>query len=321
MALGHRGRVLAVVGVILLLVGLAAAWYSSLPAAANETLVIPPDSGGYEYYSEYSFSVLAGGHVEGTFTVVNGTPITVFLFNDADYNSYANGANLSGLYTATAVSGTIRADVPGFNTYHIVFAHAPGYNGTEQDVAVDLTSTGLDPSFALGGTAAIVVGVVFLVIGVRRMRAPAPVAPSGVLPSRATYAPPSPTAGPDTSTSGGGVYRVPPPVPGTPETIPAPAAATAPPTDSGEMPKGTLLVSLTNRSPADRTVTLQVNGQAVSTVTVRAGTTEQASLPVRLATRFGSMVLVEAITPEGRRFREQVFVGAGGMGPVTLSIT
>lgn len=319
----RTARILAIVGVVLLAVGLLAAWYATWPSYVQDTARIPPDDAQYQYFSEFDFNVLAGGTVQGTFAVLNGTPVTVFVFNNADYNSYVNGANLSGVYTATAVNGTIDLAVSGWNTYHVIFQHPPAYSGTYQEVAVDLSSTGIDPSFFLGGIAAIVIGVVLLAFGVRRMRAPQTAAPSGVLESRATYgAPPTPpTTGPDTTTGPGGLYRVPSPLPGSPDAA-SPSAAGSPSaaTAASAPPMGTVLLTLENRSAADESVTASVNGVAVSTTTVPAGTTQQASLPAKLASPFGSMVTVDVVTGGGRRAQQSVFVGAHGTAAVTLRI-
>lgn len=312
---GRRGRILAIVGVIVILVGLFSAWYGSSPARVQEISPIPPDADQFQYITEYEFSVLAGGTVQGTFAEVNGTPVTVFVFNDADYNSYLKGANLTGLYTATGVNGAIDVSVPGWNTYHVVFEHTPAYNGTEQDVSLDLISTGLDPSFFLGGVAAMAIGLVLVVLGVRRMRAPQATPPSGILPSRATYGTsPAPPTGPDTAAGGGGLYRIPPPLPGSTESTPSAAAGTPEPS------LGTVALTLENRSAVDETVTVSLNGVPVSTTTVPAGTTQQASLTARLASPFGSMVNVEAVTGGGRHAKESVFVGAHGTAAIALRI-
>ena len=318
----HRtARILAVVGVVLLLIGAFVAWYGASPASVQDTSLIPPDDTQYQYFTEYDFSVLAGGTVQGNFSVLNGTPVTVFVFNDADYNNYVNGANLTGLYTVTAVNGTLNLAVPGWNTYHVIFQHPAGYNGTYQEVAVNLSSTGIDPSFFLGGVAAIVIGVVLIVFGVRRLRAAQAAPPSDVFSGSATYGqPPMSPTGPDTSTTGGGMYRVPPPLPGSPSAGGVPPAASQTPAAAAAQPMGTVVLTLENHSTADETVTVSVNGVAVSTTTVRAGTTQQANLPAKLGSPFGSMVAVDAVTSGGRRAQQSVFVGAHGGAAITLRI-
>lgn len=307
MASRRRGRILLILGAILIAAGFIAAAYATLPAGTETTAPIAPNDSLYEYFTEFEFSVLAGGTVQGTFSVVNGTPVTVFVFNDADYNAYVNGQNLTGLYTVTAVSGTIDLQVPGFNTYHVVFAHAPGYESQEQDVAVSLTSTGIEPLFFLGGVVAAVIGVALVVVGVRRARRSGVQAPSGVLDSRATYLPPAtppPEAGAPSPSAD--AFRVPPPLPGTPEAAAAPT--------------GSVVVTLENASTSEQTVQLVVNGAAVTSLSVPPGTTQVTTVTARLASPFGSMVSVQAVASSGRRAEASVFVGAGGTARLALRV-
>ncbi len=88
----------------------------------------------------------------------------------------------------------------------------------------------------------------------------------------------------------------------------------------GEPPVGTIVLTLENRSAVDESVTVSLNGVAVTATTVPAGATQKASLRARLASPFGSTVNVEVVTGGGRRARESVFVGAHGTADVTLRI-
>ncbi|HYM40240.1 MAG TPA: hypothetical protein VEY12_08885 [Thermoplasmata archaeon] len=316
MASRRLGRVLLILGVILIVGGLFALFYATLPAGVQETAPIAANDPTTEYFNEYSFGVLAGGTVQGTFSVVNGTPVTVFVFNDADYNSYMNGQNLTGLYTVTAVNGTLNLQVPGWNTYHIVFAHGPGYGSVEQDVAVDLTSTGIDPTFFLGGLVAAGIGALLVVFGVRQARRSRAQGPSGVLDSRATYLPqPVPPVG-GTGPSGGDMYRVPPPLPGTTD-----GSATPPvQPDSAATPTGDVVVTLENQLQGAETVQLVVNGVPVTMLTLPPNTSQVTTVTARLSSPFGSMVTVQAVTSGGRRLEQSVFVGARGTAPVMLRL-
>lgn len=297
-----------ILGLIVLVAGLIAMAVGFASGAQQGTAEIPPNASGVEYFTEFSWSVLAGGTVSGTFTVLNGTPVTLFVFNDADYNNYVNGQNLTGVYTDTASSGSIDLAVSGFNTYHVVFQHAPGTENLTQDVSIDMTTTGINPGFFLGGLAAAAVGVVLAVFGVRRMRRSSGQAPSGVLQSRATYMPPpTPPPGPDTSPTGGGVYQVPPPLPGTADT-------------AAGVPTGNVVVTVENRSAAEETVQLLVNGVAVTSLSLPPGTSQVTTVTARLASPFGSMVTVAAVTSGGRRSESSVFVGARGTAPLALRI-
>jgi hypothetical protein len=55
-------------------------------------------------------------------------------------------------------------------------------------------------------------------------------------------------------------------------------------------------------------------------LTVPAGTQQQLRLTASLASRFGSMVKIEAVTSAGRRSSQDVFVGGGGEASVALRI-
>ncbi len=303
----RRGRGFLVLAAILIIAGLFAMFYGASPSGSHDTAAIPANDATSEYFTQYSWSVLSGGAVHGTFSVTDGTPITVFVYNDADYNAYVNGENLTGLYTVTAASGSIDLQVNGWNTYHIVFAHAPNYTSREQDVSVNLTSTGIDPGYFLGGLAATVIGAVVAVVASRRARRSAGGVPAGVLESRATYTPPpaAPPA-PGTTASGDGAFRVPPPLPGAPEAASAPI--------------GNIVVTVENRSSAAESVQLLVNGAAAASLSLSPGTSQVTTVTARLASAFGSMVSVQAITSSGRRAEESVFVGAGGTAQIQLRI-
>lgn len=311
MASHRRGRIALVLGIILIIAGLIAAAYATLPTGTQGVAPIQPNDATYEYFTEFEFGVLAGGTVQGNFSVLNGTPVSVFVFNDADYSAYVKGANVTNLTDLiaplTAASGRLDFSVTGFNTYHVVFAHGPGYESAEQDVAVSLTATGIDPLYFLGGIVAAVIGVVLLLFGVRRMRSSGVPGPSGVLDSRATYMPP-PTPGPQPGppSSQGDTLAVPPPLPGTP------GASTT--------PTGNVVVTLENPSSAAQTVQLVVNGAAVTTLSLSPGTTQVTTVTARLASPFGSMVNVEAVAASGRRSSGAIFVGAGGTARLALRV-
>lgn len=323
-------KVLILLGVIALVVGLGAASYGSLPLVAHETASLSPNSGGYEFFLSYDFSVLSGGHLDGSFSVLNGTPILVHVFNDGDYNAFQNGQSPAGLYAATSVNGTLSVDLTGWETYHVVLQHAPGYGSSQQEIAVDLTSTGLDPGYFVGGIVGIVVGIVLVLEGILSLRKPAPAEPpwqvSEIPGSPGSYSqplPPPPSAPP----TGDGLFRVPPPLPGTPSgEAPAPpasptaVAAAAAPEASPAAPTGTIVVTLENVSAVPETVRILVNGTAMTDVTVPPGGRQQVRVTAALASPFGSTVQVEAVTSAGRRARGSVFVGARGTAPVALRI-
>ena len=329
MASRRTYRILVVVAVILIAAGLFSILYGTSPATANETDPIPA---GWYNYNEFRWSVLDGGSVQGTWQSLNGTPVQVLVYNDAQYGAYVSGSNLTGLYNVTAVSGNLSLSVTGFDTYHVVFQHPAGYENVSQNVSVSLTSTGADPTFTLGGAAAVVIGALLIVFVVVRSRRAAR-AQKAAGPQWDTFQPASGrSAGMGLPPSGPAGYPVPPPVPGSSAPSPSPptppsggragtsAPAAAPAAAAGSAPVGTLLVTVVNRSGADATLDLIVNGAAVTSMTVPAGGSQQVSVSAKLSSVFGSTVTVEAAMASGRRARQAVFVGAGGTAPVSLQI-
>ncbi len=315
MATRRTLRILLVVGAVLVVAGIAAVVMGSQPTTVGETDYLPP---GWIYYMEFPKAVVAGGTIQGTWQTENGTPAQVLVYNDADYGAYVNNQNLTGLYNVTAVNGSLSLSVSGFDTYHVVIQHPAGYENTNLTFSVQLTMTGWDPTFTIGGILALVVGGVLLAYSVPRIRAPE--VPSGTLPSRATIPmPPGSTAPPDTVTSGPGVFRVPNPLPGSAPEAPGTAGTAASVGDSGG-PVGTVLVTVQNGSGADASFDLVVNGVPVTSMSVPAGQAQQVSVSAKLASPFGSTVTVEAVMASGRRVKQAVFVGARGTAPVTLHV-
>ncbi len=311
----HRTlRLLLILGLILAIAGVAALAYSTqLPEQAG----VAPIPAGWEFYNEVHWAFLDGGTIQGTFQEANNTPVNVLVYNDADYNAFVNTDNRTPIVNVTEASGTISLSVSGFDTYHVVFQHPPGYENVSQNVTVDFTATGMDPTFAVGGIAVIAIGGLLVAYSVLRSRRTATA--GGPLPSRATIPMPPPT-GPDMST-GSGTYRVPPPLPGDAAgaaglPVSQAAAASTPSQES----VGTVVVTVVNGSGADAAFDLVVNGAAVTSMNVPAGQTQTLSVSARLSSPFGSTVTVEAVMAGGGRTRQAVFVGAKGSAPVTLRI-
>ena len=329
MASRRTFRILLVVAVILIAAGLFSIVYGTSPGTANETDPIPA---GWYNYNEFRWSVLDGGSVQGSWQSLDGTPVEVLVYNDAQYGAYVNGANLTGLYNVTAVSGNLSLSVTGFDTYHVVFQHPAGYENVSQNVSVSLTSTGADPTFTLGGVAAVIIGALLVVFAAVRSRRAAK-AQQNAGPQWDTFQPASGrSSGWGTPPAGTGGYPVPPPMPApsqggpsppTPPSgpaAPASAPAAASPATAANAPVGTVLVTVVNRSAADVTLDLVANGAPVTSMTLPAGGSRQLSVSAKLSSVFGSTVTVEAAMANGRRARQAVFVGAGGTAPVSLQI-
>ncbi len=321
MASRRTFRILLVIGVVVLLVGAVALALAPQPSVVSETDFLPP---GWVNYLEYPKAMVAGGTIQGTWQSENGTPVQVFVYNDADYGAYANGQNLTGLYNDTAVSGSLSLSVSGFDTYHVIIQHAAGYENTNVTVTVQFTLTGWDPTLTIGGIAGLLIGGLLAVYSVRRLRAPQ--APAGMMPGPATGQGSAPTQDSWEATLGSsGGYPVPPPLPGSPGGGGPPAgssatAAAAPAATDASTSVGTVLVTVVNGGGADASVDLVVNGVPVTHVTVPAGQSQVVNISARLASPFGSTVTVEAVQADGRRVKQAVFVGGKGTAPMTFRL-
>ncbi len=321
MASRRTFRILLAIGVIALLVGALALASAPAPSVVSETDFLPP---GWTNYLEYPKAMVAGGTIAGTWQSANGTPVQVFVYNDADYGAYANGQNLTGLYNVTAVNGSLSLSISGFDTYHVVVQHAVGYENTNVTVTVQVTLTGWDPTLTIGGIAGLVIGALLITLSARRLRSPH--APAGTMPSRATVQGPPPQDSWEATLGGSGTLQVPPPLPGSPGGggAPTPSASSSAASPSAatdaSAPVGNVLVTVANGGAADASLDLVVNGVPVTHVTVPAGQSQVVNVSARLASPFGSMVTVEAVQADGRRAKQAVFVGAKGTAPLTLRV-
>ncbi len=116
------------------------------------------------------------------------------------------------------------------------------------------------------------------------------------------------------------MYRIPPPLAGSPDTGPTVTAAPATTPDATTPPTGNVVVTAENRSGATEGVQRIVHGTAVTTLTLPPGTSQVTAVTARLSSPFGSRVTVEAVTSGGRRAEQSVFVGAWGTAQAWLRI-
>jgi len=225
--------VLAVVGAICLLGGIGALAESVRPASDSATITIPS---GANWYYVYDFSLLASGHLSGTFQERSGGTVDVYVFTDAQFNVYDGGGSPQPLFSTSGVSGTIDVALPGSDTFHLVFDHGAGYDSLEQDVTVDITVSGIGPPIVvIAGIIALGLGILFIVLAAwkerRDRRAPQPMyplmqpnVPYYPPPAWAPLPPPVPLA-PLHAPEGAS----PPPAPSTAAVLPTPTAPVTPP--------------------------------------------------------------------------------------------
>src|SRR5437867_2292715 len=183
---------LAVVGAILLLAGVAALASSFQPLTDSATITIPS---GAQWYYAYDFSLLANGHVSGSFQERTGGTVDVYVFTDAQYQAYDGGGSPQPLFSTAGSSGQLDVALPGSDTFHLVFDHGSGYDAVQQDVEVVITVSGIGPpSYFIAGIVALGIGTVLIGIAAwkerRDKRAPRP-AFAPMQPNVPFYPPPS----------------------------------------------------------------------------------------------------------------------------------
>ena len=102
------------------------------PYSANYSFTVPP--GQYIYLPLH---VSNGGRISGDFAEISGQPVTLYVFNEQEYDQYrANGA-LSSLFSTMDLSqGTYSASIPAPGTYYVVTAHGTGYEQTSEPVTL-----------------------------------------------------------------------------------------------------------------------------------------------------------------------------------------
>ncbi len=225
--------VLAVVGAICLLGGIFALTDYFRPVSDSVVITIPS---GADWYYVYDFSLLASGHISGTFQERSGGTVDVYVLTDAQYNVYDEGGSPQTLFYTSGVSGPIDVELPGSDTFHLVFDHGAGYDSLQQDVTVDITVSGIGPpSYVILGIVALGLGTLFIVLAAwkerRDKRAPRPTyapmqpyVPYYPPPSWAPLPPPAPLAPPFAPENAS-----PPPGPSTAAVPPTPTGPVTPP--------------------------------------------------------------------------------------------
>ncbi len=159
---------LAVVGAILLLGGIAALTSSFQPLTDSATITIPS---GAQWYYAYDFSLLANGHVSGSFQERTGGSVDVYVLTDAQYKVYDGGGSPQPLFSTAGSSGQLDVALPGSDTFHLVFDHGAGYDAVQQDVDVVITVSGIGPpTYVIAGVVALGIGTVLIAIAAWKER-------------------------------------------------------------------------------------------------------------------------------------------------------
>jgi|GEM_PF-3597636 len=185
-------KVLAIVGGILVSIGLILTVNAIVPGSTTETIAIPA---GAEWYAYYEFSILFSGSVSGEFQVLSSGSVNLYVMTQAQYDGFSLTGDGPSLFTTSGSSGTFSANLPSGGKHFLVFTHGGGWEGVIQDVRTTLRVSGIEPTFFVGGIVLVLVGVALSALGLRKKRQAAaarppefPPQPGGVV----LYGPPPP---------------------------------------------------------------------------------------------------------------------------------
>jgi hypothetical protein len=108
------------------------------PYSGNFSFTVPP--GLYIYVPLH---VSNGGRISGDFVEVSGQPVTVYVFNQQEYDQYRTNSASSSLFSTVDLSqGTFSASIPAPGTYYVVTAHGTGYAQTSELVTLSVKVDG-----------------------------------------------------------------------------------------------------------------------------------------------------------------------------------
>src|SRR6266516_5257848 len=143
--------VLYLVGVLIIPLG-AVAIIKDQPYSGSFSFTVPP---GLSYYR--SFHVINEGRISGDFIENQGQPVTIFVFNQEEFDQYPTTATPTSLFSATDLShGTFAASISAPGTYYVVVAHGTGYDQAAEPVTLTVKLDGTNlPYLALESLAPI----------------------------------------------------------------------------------------------------------------------------------------------------------------------
>src|SRR6267143_4817274 len=108
------------------------------PYSGNFSFTVPP--GQYIYVPLH---VSNGGRISGDLVEVSGQPVTVYVFNQQEYDQYrANSASSSLFSTVDLSKGTYSASIAAPGTYYVVTAHGTGDAQTSELVTLSVKVDG-----------------------------------------------------------------------------------------------------------------------------------------------------------------------------------
>lgn len=158
----RKGKIVAAIGVVVLILGLYFAAFAVIPAEDTASVTIP--SG--DWYYVFSYGGLIGGSIEADYTVADGT-IRVFVFDSDQYAEYEMTGSADNLFTTSGDSGSFTFVMPDSGTYYIVLEHGSLSGILSQDVMFHTTINGVSITGVVIGIVLIVVGIAMAFLGSR----------------------------------------------------------------------------------------------------------------------------------------------------------
>jgi hypothetical protein len=126
-----------IIGVALAPVGFVAL-IKDQPYAGAFSFTVPPG----EYYY-LPLRVVNGGRVSGNFVESQGQLVSLYVFNQQQFDEYQIKGALSSLFSTTNLSqGTYSTSISAPGTYYVVTAHGTGYDQTSQQLTLTVRVDG-----------------------------------------------------------------------------------------------------------------------------------------------------------------------------------
>ena len=286
--------VVLVLGLLLVFGGVSLFVAANGPRDRAYTFSLPSQANRYQ---RIQVSILTAGSIEVTYQ--SDYVITVWVMTEAQHAQFLQTGQAQGLGQDTGTSGRLTTALPSGGTYFVEIGHGSGYETTAETGVVRLSLSGLDPTLSVGGLGCVVGGTILAVVGFLYR---------GVAKKREATM--SPFYRP------GGVGAV-----GYPGTqYPWPGAAVAPPPGIGVPSTGTILLTLENPTSAEETVRILIDDSEVAKLTIPAGATQRASLPIGISVGPATPTSLEAVTAGGKRLQQSVILVPGGAVPVSLRL-
>jgi hypothetical protein len=155
-------RVLAVIGYVLIVIGIGAAVYQGFVAddSGTESTTIPAGTGYYVAFKTKS-SMWMNAHIDGSITVQGEGTIDAYVLNSAEFDEYAYDLQpTSSLWSSHGTGESFSVDLTQMDQYYIVADHGAGYASTEQTVTLTYTISGINLLYVIFGAGLIAVGAV-----------------------------------------------------------------------------------------------------------------------------------------------------------------